>query len=134
MENHVASPEIVKINEVEQASKEAFTDSAVELLAQRLAGTYILSQQVTGDSVLLHLLQRQEKLLKQAYQHFSSAIQEDLTPSTAAEWLLDNFFVVQQTIRQIREDMPAGYYQQLPKLKNTLLEHYPRIYALAHEA
>ncbi len=30
--------------------------------------------------------------------------------------------------------MPAGYYQQLPKLQNTLLEHYPRIYALAHEA
>jgi len=47
--------------------------------------------------------------------------------------LLDNFFVVVQAIRQVREDMPTGYYQQLPKLQNTALKHYPRIYALAHE-
>ena len=51
----------------------------------------------------------------------------------AAEWLLDNFFVVQQTIRQIREDLPLGYYRELPKLANPDWANIPRNYALAHE-
>ncbi len=51
----------------------------------------------------------------------------------AAEWLLDNFFVVQQAIRQVQEDMPPGYYQQLPKLGNPEWENIPRDYALAHQ-
>ncbi len=53
--------------------------------------------------------------------------------SYAAEWLLDNFFVVQQAIRQVQEDMPLGYYQQLPKLGNSEWGSIPRDYALAHE-
>ena len=53
--------------------------------------------------------------------------------SYAAEWLLDNFFVVQQAIRQVREDLPPGYYRELPKLSNPDWANIPRNYALAHE-
>ncbi len=38
-----------------------------------------------------------------------------LSLSKAAEWLPDNFYLVRQTCRQIREDMPASFYRQLPK-------------------
>jgi len=135
MMNHIpVAPEIPDIEELEQKESEVFTESALDLLARRLAGHYFLSQKVTGGPVLLDLLRRQERLLNHAYKYFNGMMQKDIPPSSAAEWLLDNFFVVQQTIRQIREDMPTGYYQQLPKLKNTDLENYPRIYALAHEA
>jgi cyclic beta-1,2-glucan synthetase len=53
--------------------------------------------------------------------------------SYAAEWLLDNYYLVEQTFRLIREDLPAGYYRQLPKLISGLREGYPRIYELACE-
>ncbi len=33
-----------------------------------------------------------------------------------AEWLIDNFHVVEKQIREIRADLPPGYYRQLPKL------------------
>ena len=116
-----------------QPDAQAVTEKPLESLAHRLAAQYILAEQATGEAVLLQLLERQEPLLTEAYQHFSGTLQDDVTPSAAAEWLLDNFFVVVQAIRQVREDMPTGYYQQLPKLQNTALKHYPRIYALAHE-
>ncbi len=51
----------------------------------------------------------------------------------AAEWLLDNFHIVDQSIRQVRQDMPPSYYRQLPELRDTS-PRYPRIYALARAA
>jgi len=51
----------------------------------------------------------------------------------AAEWLLDNFHIVDQSIRQVREDMPPSYYRQLPELRDSS-PRYPRAYALARAA
>ncbi len=51
----------------------------------------------------------------------------------AAEWLPDNFYLVQQTCRQIREDMPASFYRQLPQRDTGPLQGYPRVYALAQK-
>ncbi|MBI5030510.1 MAG: hypothetical protein HZB51_08280 [Chloroflexi bacterium] len=71
-------------------------------------------------------------LIRDATAHFrEKAAKEPL--SYAAEWMLDNFYLVQQSLRQIREDMPLGFYRQLPKLIAGPLESYPRIYAVAQE-
>jgi cyclic beta-1,2-glucan synthetase len=51
--------------------------------------------------------------------------------SQAAEWILDNFHLAQQSLRQVREDMPRGFYRQLPKLAAGPLRGYPRIYDMA---
>ncbi|MBN1814449.1 MAG: hypothetical protein JXA14_21595 [Anaerolineae bacterium] len=82
---------------------------------------------------LLDRLQEQEKLLRAAFQYFAQASEVQLAISYAAEWLLDNFYLVEQALRQIREHMPVSYYRQLPKLESTPLVGYPRVYALAHE-
>ena len=52
-----------------------------------------------------------------------------MTP--AAEWLVDNYYIVDEHIRAIRRDLPPGYYKQLPKLARGPLRGYPRVYGLA---
>ena len=49
----------------------------------------------------------------------------------AAEWLLDNYHLVEEQIREIRDDLPPGYYRQLPKLAEGPLAGYPRVFGLA---
>ncbi|MDR6740985.1 cyclic beta-1,2-glucan synthetase [Herbaspirillum sp. 1173] len=49
----------------------------------------------------------------------------------AAEWLLDNYHVVEAQIREIRTDLPPGYYRQLPKLAYGPLAGYPRVFGIA---
>ncbi|MGH7318695.1 MAG: glucoamylase family protein, partial [Candidatus Rokuibacteriota bacterium] len=51
-----------------------------------------------------------------------------LTP--AAEWFLDNFHVVDDTLRSIQEDLPEDFYRQLPKLREGALQGYPRVLGL----
>ena len=49
----------------------------------------------------------------------------------AAEWLLDNYHLVEEQIREIRDDLPPGYYRQLPKLADGPFAGYPRVFGLA---
>jgi len=49
----------------------------------------------------------------------------------AAEWLLDNYHLVEDQVREIRDDLPPGYYRQLPKLAAGPFAGYPRVFGLA---
>jgi len=49
----------------------------------------------------------------------------------ASEWLLDNEFQVRRAIRQVREDLPPGFYRRLPRLAAPEYHGIPRIMGLA---
>ncbi|MEM5619073.1 hypothetical protein AAHB60_20260 [Pseudomonas aeruginosa] len=51
-----------------------------------------------------------------AYRASASELERGRRVVPAAEWLLDNYHVVEEQIREIRDDLPPGYYRQLPKL------------------
>ena len=48
-----------------------------------------------------------------------------------AEWLVDNFHIIEDSLREVRRDLPPGYDELLPKLSVPPLLGYPRVYALA---
>ena len=52
-----------------------------------------------------------------------------ITP--AAEWLIDNYHLVDMQVREIGIDLPAGYYWQLPKLAEGPFVDLPRVFGLA---
>jgi len=78
-------------------------------------------------------LEAYESLLREARDHFGQMTETQRAMSYAAEWVLDNFYIIQQALRQVREDMPSGYYRKLPRLTRPSLEGYPRVYVLARE-
>jgi cyclic beta-1,2-glucan synthetase len=50
-----------------------------------------------------------------------------ITP--AGEWLLDNFYLIEEQIRTGKKHLPKGYSRELPRLMNGL----PRVYDIAQE-
>jgi cyclic beta-1,2-glucan synthetase len=58
-----------------------------------------------------------------------TAAQGDVGP--AGEWLLDNFHVVREHIREVHQSLPRGYYKELPVLADGPLAGYPRVYEVA---
>jgi cyclic beta-1,2-glucan synthetase len=100
----------------------------------QLAQAHVLVKR--GRGVRLPLLaapRRYDDFLRAAQQHFARIAEKELTVSYAGEWLLDNFYIVQQSLRQVVEDIPSGYYDELPKLQETPLAGLPRIYVAARE-
>jgi cyclic beta-1,2-glucan synthetase len=69
-------------------------------------------------------------ILLAAYRTCAQAVQAGQVISPAAEWLLDNFHLVEQQLRQIQDDLPPGYYRQLPKLSEGPFAGYPRVFGL----
>jgi cyclic beta-1,2-glucan synthetase len=49
----------------------------------------------------------------------------------AAEWLLDNFHLVEAQLQQIQDGVPHRYYADLPKLADRPLQGLPRVYGIA---
>jgi cyclic beta-1,2-glucan synthetase len=112
---------------------DAFLQDRLEDLARQTADARTPARPAKRFPSLLDRLQERKKLLRAAYRYFVQASEVQLAVSYAAEWLLDNFYLVEQALRQIREHMPVGYYRQLPKLESTPWAGYPRVYALACE-
>ena len=71
------------------------------------------------------------RVLLAAYRGIAAAIREERAITPGAEWLVDNFHVVEEQIREIRDDLPRGFYRQLPKLADGPLEGYPRVFGIA---
>jgi cyclic beta-1,2-glucan synthetase len=59
------------------------------------------------------------------------AIKDGDAITPAAEWLVDNFHIIDEQLREIKDDLPAGYYRKLPKLASGHLHGYPRVFGVA---
>ncbi|MEO8201243.1 MAG: hypothetical protein ABI679_12025, partial [Gemmatimonadota bacterium] len=80
---------------------------------------------------LLGRLNETWEILDETQRRLADAVERDLDVGPAGEWLLDNFHVLQEHIREVRESLPRGYYRQLPELSAGPLAGYPRVYELA---
>ncbi|MBK9519952.1 MAG: carbohydrate-binding protein [Anaeromyxobacter sp.] len=73
------------------------------------------------------------RLLRRAYRALAADVHRGTFITPAAEWLLDNYHLVDSEIRVVRQNLPRGYYRELPKLAARELAGNARIYALAVE-
>jgi len=51
----------------------------------------------------------------------------------AGEWLLDNFYLIEEQIRTARRHLPEGYSRELPRLSSGPSTGLPRVYDIALE-
>ena len=110
---------------------ELYSIERLEQFAAFLAAEHKVSREPERGRQLLPRLEENGRKLVAAYRSLGRAISNERTISPAAEWLVDNFHIVEEQLREIREDLPKSYYYELPKLTAGDLSGYPRIYAIA---
>ena len=71
------------------------------------------------------------RVLFESYRAIAHAIREERAITPAAEWLVDNFHIVEEQIREIHDDLPPSFYRELPKLSEGHLEGFPRVLGIA---
>lgn len=109
---------------------ELFSLERLEQHAESLAAAQIISKDAGEGRALLPRVMENGQALLEYYRATSRAIQEEKVITPAAEWLVDNFFIVEEQLREIRDDLPTGYYKRLPKLASGHLEGYPRVFGI----
>ncbi|XJN83776.1 hypothetical protein ACHMW9_20140 [Mesorhizobium terrae] len=71
------------------------------------------------------------KKILEVYRLTNAAQARGETVTPAAQWLLDNNYLVEETIYQIKRDLPRRFYRQLPTLKLADGTAIPRALAVA---
>ncbi len=79
---------------------------------------------------LLSRLAANEKVLLATYTLIDRAVGERQHVAPAAEWLLDNFYLIEEQILLIRRHLPRKYSQELPRPVSGPLAGYPRVYGI----
>jgi cyclic beta-1,2-glucan synthetase len=98
--------------------------------AQSLALTQGVKPQRQPGHPLLNRLAANEASLIDSYRSICEALDDRAAITPAAEWLIDNFHLVERQIREIRLDLPPRYYRQLPKLADGPFAGLPRVFGL----
>lgn len=111
--------------------EELFSAERIEDHARSLAAAQSVTTHLLAGRPLAGRLTANGVALQSAYRIFVKAIDEARTITPAAEWLVDNYYIVERQIGQIRSDLPPGYYRQLPKLATGPMAGYPRVFGIA---
>ncbi|MGH8699834.1 MAG: glycosyl transferase, partial [Burkholderiales bacterium] len=115
----------------ESIREELFSIERLEQHAESLAAAQPVTAGPASGRSLAVRLKENESILLGAYRAIARAVGEGRAITPAAEWLLDNYHLVEEQIREIRDDLPPGYYRQLPKLADGPFAGYPRVFGVA---
>ena len=111
--------------------EELFSAERLEQHAETLAAAQSVTAAPIYRPSLAARLKENEAVLLGAYYAIAKAAREGRATTPAAEWLLDNYHLVEEQIREVRDDLPPRYYRQLPKLAGGPFAGYPRVFGLA---
>ncbi len=97
-----------------------------------LAASHRLSATRAPDRLLARLADN-EALLTAVRTLLTEAVDADRRVTPAGEWLLDNFYLIEEQIRTARRHLPPRYDRELPRLADGPSAGLPRVYDIALE-
>ena len=100
--------------------------SAAQMAAHggHLAARHQLSKKGGPDRLLARLTENGE-IIAATCDELTAAVKAGRQITPASEWLLDNFYLIEEQIRTARRHLPKNYSKELPRLSNPDAEGNP---------
>ena len=111
---------------------ELFSSEQMRQHGKALAGSHALARGRAADRLLPRLAENEEVLME-ACNLLTAAAKANRRIAPAGEWLLDNFYLIEEQIRTARRHLPKGYSRELPRLLSGPSAGHPRVYDIALE-
>ncbi len=111
---------------------ELFSIEQFKVYAKTLAQKHPVSYR-RGQNQLLLRLKENEKILSEIHELLNETGKSKRRISPAGEWILDNFYLIEEQIRLARKYLPESYIRELPHLTQGPLAGCPRVYEIAME-
>ncbi len=111
--------------------EELFGTDRLEQHGRSLAAAQTITRRPPRVPSLHRRLRDNADALLAAYRVSALAAERGQSDAPAAQWLLDNYHLVDEQIRQVRSLLPRGFYRELPKLEHGPFAGYPRVIGIA---
>jgi len=112
---------------------ELFNADQMDLHGKDLARVHRLNP-TDANNKLLKRLSDNERVIRETSKVLISTDKENLQNTPAEEWLLDNFYLIDEQIRIAKLHLPKKYSYGLPRLLKGPSANLPRVYDIALEA
>jgi cellobiose phosphorylase len=112
---------------------ELFSADQMEQHGKILARSHSISSAPIQDQHLLKRLAENETFLFEVHNLLTETVKLKRTITPAGEWLLDNFYLIEEQIRIGKKHFPKGYSRLLPRLLSGPSMGLPRVYDIALE-
>ncbi len=116
-----------------RASKEQLSPALAREHAVLIAADHQVDDKPVRNAQLLKSLELARLRVRQVCSDLSAATRLEQSATPAAEWILDNEYIIEEGVRDVLLNLPKTFYQKLPMLSIAPYQGLPRIYGLAKE-
>ncbi len=111
---------------------ELYSADQMKTHGKTMAGMHKVTSGLHRESLLTRLSEN-ENVLLEVYDLLTEDVKADRLITPAGEWLLDNFYLIEEQIRTAKHHFPKSYSRELPNLLNGPSAGFPRVYDIALE-
>ncbi|WP_010248384.1 GH36-type glycosyl hydrolase domain-containing protein [Acetivibrio cellulolyticus] len=111
----------------------SLTSDELEAHAREMAYDHAVSKKLNLFNWPVPRMNENYRYILSVYKALNEDMQKGIGTTPAAEWLLDNFYIIEEQVKGVRKDLTKEYYSRLPMLRSGQLKGYARIYTVALE-
>ena len=105
----------------------------LENYLEKMASDHVLQDKSQKDTYPIPRMQDNFKFITATYEILNRDIKMGINIHPAGEWLLDNYYIIEETVKTIQKEMSLKKYTNFVGLSNGAYAGFARIYVLATE-
>lgn len=107
--------------------------SQLENHLEKIASSHNTIPKSQKDTYPIPQLLENFKTIEEVYNLLNEHLKLGINIHPAGEWLLDNFYIIEETVKQIQKELPLNKYINFVGIANGEYKGFARIYILASE-
>lgn len=100
---------------------------------EKIAINYEITKNSNMETYPINRLLDNYNYIQTTYNTLNENIKENITIYPAGEWLLDNFYIIEEAVKTIKNDLTRKKYKSFPGIGTGAYQGFARIYVLASE-
>jgi len=100
---------------------------------EKIASSHSITTKSQKDTYPVPGLIENFKTIEEVYNLLNEHLKLGINIHPAGEWLLDNFYIIEETVKQIQKELPLKKYTNFVGIANGEYKGFARIYVLASE-
>ncbi len=123
----------MNINKVLKLNGTLLDKVQLEKHLEKIAANHNISRKSSKETYPVPQMIQNFKFIKETYELLNEHVKLEINIHPAGEWLLDNFYIIEETVKQIEKELPLKKYVDFLGIANGNYEGFARIYVLASE-
>ncbi len=109
------------------------TAREIEEYLEKVGAMHNLVQKSSKETYPIPRLQENFYLIKEVNDLLNDHVKQGIPIHPAGEWILDNFYIIEEIVKSIKQELTLKKYTNFVGIKNGFYDGFARIYVLASE-